>query len=245
MAVNRDSNGYTFVFAIILVTIVGAILAGLALFTKPFKDKNAIVKKKMDIVKALLPEDEAKKVNRKNASDIFEKYVDLKNAVVIDMNGDVQTDIEAFKVDIRKQNRDKELADADKRFPLYMATVDGETNYVIPVVGKGLWGPVWGNVCLKADKTTIKGATFAHKGETPGLGAEITQKFFINGWIGEKVADENGTFTKLEVVKDNSGNASINKKVDGITGGTITSKGVEEMVNRCVQPYMEYFKKNK
>ena len=121
--------------------------------------------------------------------------------------------------------------------------MNGKKAYVIPVVGKGLWGPIWGNICLDEDMNTIKGATFDHKGETPGLGAEIKQAFFINGWLQEKVADENGDFQKFEVVKDKSG--TKDKKVDGITGGTITSKGVEEMVNRCLQPYMLYFKQFK
>ena len=88
---------------------------------------------------------------------------------------------------------------------------------------------------------TIKGATFDHKGETPGLGAEIKQSFFINGWIGESITDENGDFLKFEVVKDKTG-PTTPSKVDGITGGTITSKGVEEMVNRCLKPYVLYFK---
>ena len=87
---------------------------------------------------------------------------------------------------------------------------------------------------------TIKGASFGHKGETPGLGAEITQTFFVNRWIGEKISDESGAFTKFEIVKDGSGGAA-EKKVDGITGGTITSKGVEEMANRCLAIYATYF----
>lgn len=245
MAVNRDSNGYTFGFAIALVVLVGAILAGLAIFTKPYKAKNDIVKKKMDIVKALLPKKQADEVSRKNAATEFDKYISLKDAIVIDFKGNIQTDVKAFDVDVKKQNRDKKLSEADKRYPLYMAKIDGKTNYIIPVVGKGLWGPIWGNICLDEDKTTIKGATFDHKGETPGLGAEIKQSFFIKGWVGEQISDENGDFTKIEIVKDNSGNSSINKKVDGITGGTITSKGVEEMVNRCAKPYVEYFNKSK
>jgi Na+-transporting NADH:ubiquinone oxidoreductase subunit C len=244
MAINKDSNGYTFGFAITMVVVVGAILAGVAMATKPFKDKNDEVKKKMDIVKALMDTQEEKDaITRANAADEFNKYVNLEDAIVINMNGEIQDDVEAFDVDIRKENRDKTLADIDKNYPLYIAEVNGKKAYVIPVVGKGLWGPIWGNICLDEDMNTIKGATFDHKGETPGLGAEIKQAFFINGWLQEKVADENGDFQKFEVVKDKSG--TKDKKVDGITGGTITSKGVEEMVNRCLQPYMLYFKQFK
>jgi Na+-transporting NADH:ubiquinone oxidoreductase subunit C len=240
MAVNRDGNGYTFGFAVGLVVVVGILLAGIAMWTKPFQDKNEVVKKKMDILKAILTSEEYEKINRKNAAVEFEKYVNLDDAIVLDMNGNPK-DAAAFDVDIKKQFRDKKLKEEDKDYPLFIASIDGKTAYVIPVVGKGLWGPVWGNICLDEDMRTIKGASFDHKTETPGLGAEIKQNFFIKGWIGEKITDDNGDFAKFEVVKDQSGSAK-ESKVDGITGGTITSKGVEEMVNRCLLPYVAYFK---
>lgn len=240
MAINRDSNGYTFGFAIILVVVVGSLLAGIAMWTKPFQEKNDTVKKKMNILKAILPTEEAEKISRKNAADRFDEMVNLDNAVVLDMNGTVKEGVDPFDVDIRKEYRDKKLKEEDKNYPLYIAEVDGEDVYVIPVVGKGLWGPIWGNICLGSDMRTIKGATFDHKGETPGLGAEIKQAFFIKGWIGEEIATKDGEPVKFEVVKDNSG-SSTEAKVDGITGGTITSKGVEEMINRCMKPYILYF----
>jgi len=243
MAVNRDSNGYTFGFAIALVVVVGTLLAGIAMWTKPFQEKNQEVKKKMDILKAILTSEEYEKIDRKNAAGEFEKYVNLDDAIVLDMNGNV-VEAKAFDVDIKKQFRDKKLKEEDKEYPLFIASIDGKTAYVIPVVGKGLWGPIWGNICLDEDMRTIKGASFDHKSETPGLGAEIKQNFFIKGWIGEEIADEDMNFQKFEVVKDASGSTK-ESKVDGITGGTITSKGVEEMVNRCLLPYVAYFKSKK
>ncbi len=102
------------------------------------------------------------------------------------------------------------------------------------------FGGLFGEISVDSDMRTIKGATFDHKTETPGLGAEIKQPFFINRWIGEEVATESWEQTKFEIVKDNSG-AENAGKVDGITGGTITSKGVEEMVNRGLEPYIKYF----
>lgn len=244
MAINKESNGYTFGFSIALVVVVGAILAGIAMWTKEYKAENDEVKKQMNILKALLPKEEGDKINRQNAKEEFAKYVNLDEALVLDMNGDLKEGVDAFDVDIKKEFRDKTLKLEDKNYPLYVAEIDGKKAYIIPVVGKGLWGPIWGNICLASDKRTIQGATFDHKTETPGLGAEIKQAFFIKGFIGEQVSGEDGSFAKFEVVKDNSGNG-INNKVDGITGGTITSKGVEEMVNRCLQPYVEYFNKNK
>ena len=123
---------------------------------------------------------------------------------------------------------------------IYIRITPRETFYILPIVGKGLWGPIWGNICVGEDMETIVGASFGHKGETPGLGAEIKQSFFVDRWIGEKITDENGDFAKFEVVKNGSG--SLPSKVDGITGGTITSKGVEEMANRSMKVYVSYFK---
>ncbi|MEJ6617531.1 MAG: NADH:ubiquinone reductase (Na(+)-transporting) subunit C [Crocinitomicaceae bacterium] len=240
MAINRDSNSYTFGFAIVLVVVVGTILSVLAIGLKPQQEKNNIVKKQLDILSAMMDTKEMG-ITRKNAQEEFKKYVNLDNALVLDINGNVKKGLEAFDVDIQKEYKDKTLNDADRNFPLFVAELDGKKAYVIPIVGKGLWGPIWGYICLEEDMKTIKGASFGHKGETPGLGAEITQPFFINRWIGEKISDENGDFAKFEIVKDGSGSAK-ESKVDGITGGTITSKGVEEMANRCLKVYSVYFK---
>lgn len=239
MAINKESNGYTFGFAIILVIVVGAVLSLLAIGLKPRIQANAVQKKQLDILSAFI-DLEKEGITRKNVAAKFEEYIKLDEAIVLDRNGKVKEGVNAFDVDIRAEYKDKNLKEADKNYPLFIAHKDGETMYVIPVVGKGLWGPIWGNICLDEDMNTIKGASFGHKGETPGLGAEIIQPFFVNRWIGEKLTDENGTFTKFEIVKDNSG-AAEPKKVDGITGGTITSKGVEEMANRCLSVYATYF----
>lgn len=240
MAINRDSNGYTFGFAIVLVAIVGTILSVLAIGLKPRQEKNDIVKKQLDILSAMMDTKE-KGITRKNAEVEFKKYVDLDNAIVLDANGNVKEGVDAFNVDIKKEYKDKKIKESDRNFPLFIAEIDGKKAYVIPVVGKGLWGPIWGNICLDEDMNTIKGASFGHKGETPGLGAEIAQQFFIDRWVGEKITDSNGDFAKFEIVKDGSG-AANESKVDGITGGTITSKGVEEMANRCLKVYSVYFK---
>ena len=239
MAINKESNGFTFGFAITLVVVVGTVLALLAMGLKPMREQNAKVKKQLDILSAMLDLDK-EGINRKNAAKEFEKYIDLKKAVVLDMNGKVQQGKEAFNIDIQTEYKDKNRKEEDKNYPLFLANKDGKTLYIIPIVGKGLWGPIWGNICLDEDMSTIKGASFGHKGETPGLGAEIQQKFFIDRWIGEKISDDNGDFTKFEIVKDGSGMNP--QKVDGITGGTITSKGVEEMANRCLSVYAAYFK---
>jgi Na+-transporting NADH:ubiquinone oxidoreductase subunit C len=241
MAINKESNGFTFGFAITMVVVVGTILALLAMGLKPKKDANDRVKKQMDILSAFLNLEE-KGISRSNAEVEFKKYVNLEDAIVLDQNGTVKDGIKAFDVDIKKENRDKTLAESDKNFPLFIGkNEDEKTVYIIPVIGKGLWGPIWGNICVGEDKQTIVGASFGHKTETPGLGAEISQEFFVAGWRNEKISDVDFNFKKFEVVKDGSGK-QMEGKVDGITGGTITSKGVEEMANRCLKVYVKYFK---
>ena len=241
MAINKESNGYTFGFAITMVVVVGTILALLAMGLKPRKLSNDRVKKKLDILSAFLNLEE-EEISRSNAEKEFDKYVNLKDAIVLDQNGNVKDGVKAFDVDIKKENRDKTLSEADKNYPLFIGKdKDEKTVYIIPVIGKGIWGPIWGNICVGEDKQTIVGASFGHKTETPGLGAEISQEFFVAGWRNEKISDVDFNFKKFEVVKDGSGK-QMEGKVDGITGGTITSKGVEEMANRCLKVYVKYFK---
>ena len=188
-------------------------------------------------------------ITRANAEDEFKKYVNLKDAVILDYTGKEKKSedgVSAFDVDIKKEFRDKTLAEKDKNYPLFVAKDKAKnTRYIIPVVGKGLWGPIWGYICLKEDMTTILGVSFDHKSETPGLGAEINKPFFMDRWKSSKISDVQGNFMKYEVVKDNSGATKGDSKIDGITGGTITSKGVEEMVNRTLKIYATYFKNKK
>lgn len=238
MALNKESNGYTFGFSILLVVVVGAALSLMALGLKPQIEANGVQKKQLDILSAFL-DLEKEKINRSNVADKFEEFINLEEAIVLDMNGVPREGVDAFDVDIRAEYKDKNLKEADKNYPLFIAKKDGKTVFVIPIVGKGLWGPIWGNICLDEDMKTIIGASFGHKGETPGLGAEIEQKFFVDRWIDEEITDETGAFSKFEVVKNSSG--TLPKKIDGITGGTITSKGVEEMANRCLAVYATYF----
>ncbi len=243
MAINKEGNVYTIGFAFVLVVVVGTILSLLSVGLKPIQLKNQEIKKKIDILSAILSPEEMNKVTRKNAEEKFEKYIDLEKSVVLDYKGNIKEGIDPFQVDIRAEHRDKTLSIEDKNFPLFVGEKDGETVYVIPIVGKGLWGPIWGYISVGEDMKTIIGASFGHKGETPGLGAEITQPFFVKRWYGEKIVFPDGSPAKFEIVKDGSGKEPY--KVDGITGGTITSVGVQEMVNRGIKPYVAYFKKIK
>ena len=230
MAINKNSKGYTFTFAILMVVVVGTLLAVASQGLKSRQDKNTSDKKMINILSAIKVE-----ATRANAQEMFDTYV-VESKIISgkDINA------AAFDVDIQKEFRDKNLKLSDRNYPLYICEKNGSRYYVIPVVGTGLWGPIWGFVALESDYKTIYGATFDHKGETPGLGAEIKQGFYSDQYAGEMVADTSGTFLPIVVVKDGSGKG-MNSKVDGITGGTITSKGVEEMTTRTLAVYVNYF----
>lgn len=239
MAVNKDSNGYTFLFAIILVVVVGAGLASVSLGLKPRQDKNVEVKKKMDILGAIKIE-----ADRKNGTELYDKYILQDESIVINDKGEKIGD-DPFSLDIKKQYRELnagKVSQEEMQYPLYAADVDNSKKYIIPMVGKGLWGPIWGYVAVNEDKSSIYGAKFFHQGETPGLGAEISNYARFQKQFETEVISTDGEYKQIKVVKDGSGNADLHK-VDGITGGTITSKGVESMLDETLQVYVNYFTK--
>ena len=231
MAIDKNSNSYTFGFAILMVIVVGSLLAVASQGLKTRQEKNATDKKMMSILSAINID-----ATRENAQEMYNKYViDSKIISGKDLSAN------AFDVDIKKEFRDKNISISDRNYPLYICEKDGDKYYIIPVVGTGLWGPIWGFVALESDFKTIYGANFDHKSETPGLGAEIKYASYSDQYTGETISDTTGSFQPIIVVKDGSG-SGINSKVDGITGGTITSKGVEEMTTRTLEVYVNYFK---
>ena len=247
MALDRNSNTYTITFAVIMVLVVGAILSFVSLSLKPLQVQNSIKKEMMSILGSVGVESE-----RVDAEADFYEYIterivlNSKGEVVERREGKIDTeDIkEPFNVDVKKEFRDSKLKADDKNYPLYIANINGEEIAVIPMVGKGLWGPIWGYVALKSDFSTIYGATFDHQGETPGLGAEIRGKSFQSEFAGKEIYNNNGDLVSITVAK---GQADPNDThaVDGITGGTITSKGVQEMLKRTFNIYDTYFENNK
>tara|TARA_B100001093_G_scaffold514587_1_gene588951 strand:+ start:3679 stop:4383 length:705 start_codon:yes stop_codon:yes gene_type:complete len=231
MAIDKNSNAYTFGFAILMVIVVGSLLAIASQGLKTRQDKNATDKKMMSILSAINID-----ATRENAQELYNKYViDSKIIAGKDLSA------EAFNVDIKKEFRNKNISITDRNYPLYICEKDGDKYYIIPVIGTGLWGPIWGFVALESDLKTIYGANFDHKSETPGLGAEIKYASYSDQYTGETISDTTGSFQPIIVVKDGSG-YGLNSKVDGITGGTITSKGVEEMTTRTLEVYVNYFK---
>jgi Na+-transporting NADH:ubiquinone oxidoreductase subunit C len=226
MDVNK--NSYTFIFATIMVVVVAALLSFAATNLKPFQDTN-IEQEKMQSILSSIQID----VERSEAAEAYQNYI--KEAVVLQDNQLVEGQ-DAFTIDLAKEIRKP----AAERFaPLYIAEKEGQTYYIIPLRGAGLWGPVWGYLSLQEDVNTVYGATFDHKAETPGLGAEISTPIFEDQFKGKHILDTNLTFVGIDVRK---GDASTDHQVDGISGGTITSDGVEAMILDNMEAYVPYLK---
>ena len=233
--VNRtNSNSYTFIFAIILVIVVGTILAYAATTLQPLRDENVRKEKMQNILATVGVE-----TDRDGAEVLYNQYV--KEAFVLNENGDVIESVNAFQVELAMELR-KPVK--DQFFPMYISEIEGEKFYIIPLHGKGLWDDIWGYIALKEDVNTIQGAVFDHKGETPGLGAEITQAWFRERFTDEKIFDSNGNLVGVAVVKGRPDPTNKgDNKVDAISGATITGDGVSNMISERLQHYLPYFKK--
>jgi len=228
---NRQGNIYTFMYAAIMVIVVAAVLSFVSLSLKDKQKRNVEVEKKQNILASVnIP------ANAENAEKIYAELI--SETYVVNKAGDKVEGIDAFNVDLNKEN----AKSAEKRnLPVFVYTKDGDSKLILPVRGKGLWGPVWGYVALNSDKNTIFGAIFDHKGETPGLGAEIAGANFQKPFAGKKIFDENGIFVSIKVNK--AGVGTDIHSVDAISGGTITSKGVEAMLQDCLSNYQAFLKK--
>ena len=128
--------------------------------------------------------------------------------------------------------------DGQEPLTLYLYEKDGQSGYVIPTTGNGLWGKVYANVALADDLNTITGITFSHDSETPGLGAEITSDAFCNQFIGKQILDNSGNVVSVAVVKH--ADPSNPHQVDAISGGTMTSNGVSAMLLDELKRYQDY-----
>jgi Na+-transporting NADH:ubiquinone oxidoreductase subunit C len=228
------SNTYIFIFSSVMVIVVATLLSLAATLLQPRQEKNLEIEKKKSMLESINIAATAE-----NTEALYEKYI--KESFVLDSKGEPVPGVDAFGV-VLKIEQKKPL---DKQYlPVFNATPDdGEKVIILPVEGKGLWGPIFGYVSLKADMNTIYGVTFDHKGETPGLGAEINTPNF-EGQFHAKKLFENEKFVSIMVIKGGAKEEDLHG-VDAISGGTITSKGLEKMLLDCISKYNNYLIKNK
>ena len=261
MAANTDSNSYTIIFAIAMVIIVGSLLAFTASSLKPAIKENERMETQQNILYAMgVNENEGTgdiafvstdNVANKFSENISEQLVlEYKDGKIINQmtrqefmdSKDEGKGIEPYLIDVKKQQtRAKE---GKSRFlPLFIGALEGETVYVAPVRGKGLWDAIWGYIALDKDMV-VKGTFFDHAGETPGLGANIKQRYFMDDFYGEKLLTEAGVFKGINVAKGNNDPKNEDKddyEVDALAGATITGDGISAMIKKDLKLYLPYF----
>ena len=214
-----------------MVVVVALMLALVSGALKSKQNANIELDKKKQILSSLMID-----LKGKDAAKLYDEMI--TNELIINAEGKTLKEGKggAFGIDFAKEMNKP----AEKReLPVYVATLDGKTKYIVSLQGAGLWGAIWGYMSFNDDKNTVYGAYFSHASETPGLGAEIAEKHFQNEFKGKQVLNDKNEFVSIGVVKP--GNTAENRDyVDGISGGTITSKGVEAMLMNCIGQYKHF-----
>ncbi|MBQ8423140.1 MAG: NADH:ubiquinone reductase (Na(+)-transporting) subunit C [Coprobacter sp.] len=229
---NKQSNAYTIIYASVMVILVAAVLAITSLGLKEKQTRNVEIDKMKQILSSVHIA-----ATTADARALYEKYI--VDSFVIDSKGEHIEGVKAFDVNVAVQVK----RDTDSRqLPVFVCRLEnGEQKYIIPLYGAGLWGPIWGYLAIDSDGNTIYGAYFAHQGETPGLGAEI-EKTIFSDQFRDKHLFIAGDFKSIAVEKKGQKPIDGAEYVDAITGGTITSKGVQTMLSNSLVPYITFFK---
>ena len=219
---NTNSNSYTIIYAAIMVVIVAFLLAFVSSSLKDIQNANVKNDTKKQILSAI------------NVTEVTDADAEFAKYEVKDMLAQADGTLAAYEGEFNTSYKGEI---AENRLHVFECKVDGATKYILPIYGAGLWGPIWGYVALNDDKDTVYGVYFNHAGETPGLGSDITTPKFQAPFVGKKVL-ENGE-VGLSVVK-NGKVAKPDYEVDGISGGTITSQGVDAMLKDCLKLYKPF-----
>jgi Na+-transporting NADH:ubiquinone oxidoreductase subunit C len=217
-----------------MVVVVAALLSLAATLLQPAQARNLEIEKKKSMLESILIP-----ATRENTVELYARYI--KESFILNSRGEVVEGTDPFTVVLRNEQK---KSPEQQALPVFKAvTDDGEPLIILPVEGKGLWGPINGYVSLRKDMNTIYGVTFDHKSETPGLGAEINTTPFESMFRDKKLYDDQ-TFVSVKVLKGGADQGDIHG-VDAISGGTITSKGLEKMLFDGISKYDDYLLKNR
>lgn len=230
---NRQGNTYTVIYSVILVLVVGVVLSLVYQALRPTQERNISDDTKKQILAAarIVPGAD------QSITEVYDEHI-IASYIVNSEGEKIDGSKNAFDVNIANQVK---LPDNERELPVYECKTDNGVKYILPVYGAGLWGPIWGYIAFDSNGNTIYGAYFAHQGETPGLGAEIEKPAFSSQFDGKNIFDNNGDFTSIAVVK--AGQApSHGDYVNAVSGGTITSQGVQKMLSNSLAPYSAFLK---
>jgi len=232
---------------LVLTAVLGGLLSGVSQVLGPTQKKAQDLDTKKQILGAIPAEKEA--LGDMEAEEILARYNEVIFSEVTDYQGNlVDTNVKGGPMVAEEVNIEKnyKVPVEDRLFPVFKYSANGEESYILPVYGAGLWDAIWGFVALNPDLKSVKGISFDHKGETPGLGARITSDDVQERYRGKQLYNDNGEFVAITMVKgekipeDRLGP----NKVDGLAGATLTANGVNDMLLNYIGYYQKYFDKN-
>lgn len=222
---NTNKNSYTLVYMVVIIVIVSLLLSITSGLLSSRQEENIKLDKKKQILSSL----PAIKLQGKDAAEVYAKTI--KEFNMLDSEGNIARQLNPVE--------DFSYTPAENEYPVYVADIDGATKYILPMNGAGLWGAIWGYIALDEDRNTVYGVYFSHASETPGLGAEIVTTNFREPFTGKHLLNAEGKFVSIAVMKAGQ-KADGLEQVDAISGGTITSKGVETMLQSSLGNYKAF-----
>ena len=258
MALKTDKNIYTVIFAIAMVLVVGSLLAYTASTLKPTITENERIEKQQNILYAMgynnNDESTVEFIPADEVAEIFKEKVKEQLVLTYQDGKIIKTQTreeymnendgqEPYLIDIKNQQAEAKKGNP-RKLPLFVGENEGQQLYVAPIYGKGLWDAIWGFIAVD-EEMIVRGTFFDHAGETPGLGANIKQRYFMDDFYGEHLLTSNGVFKGIKVAKGNNDPKNEDKmdnEVDAIAGSTITGDGVTAMIKADLGLYVPYFK---
>lgn len=232
MKINKENNLYTVVYAAVLVVVVGFVLALVYQAMRPAQLENIANDTKKQILAAAL----IYPTSEESIGELYNQHI--TDSYCVNSTGEKIAGADAMSVSVAAEVK---LPSEERQLPVYVCQTDKGVKYIVPVYGAGLWGPIWGYIAMDANGKDIYGAYFGHQGETPGLGAEIEKPAFSSQFEGKPIFGADGEFESIAVVKRGQ-EPSDRAYVNAVSGGTITSQGVQKMLANSLQPYTAYFK---
>ncbi len=224
---------------LVLTSVVALGLTALRQVTEPVARLNEEIFEKRAILLAIEDYLGGKTVDQLTDEEVLQIFENQVQQLVVDAEGNVIEGLKADDVDFAQER--KKPAD-QRKYPIWIYSNGQDKLYIVAVRGNGLWDEIWGYVALKSDLNTVAGVAFDHKAETPGLGAEIKDNpAFRAQFKGKRIFDDQGNFTGIIVRK--GGARDPQHEVDAISGATITSNGVTDMLIEGLKAYEPYFAK--
>lgn len=235
----RQSNLYIVIYAAVLTIVCGGLLALASEGLKERQQFNIALEQKKNILATV--------IELKEGQDVSALYARDVNELVVDFQGNVKEGVKPQDVDLAAEYK---KAPKERLLPVYEfknASDSNKVDYVVlPVHGFGLWNEIWGYVAMESDMNTIRGVNFDHKGETPGLGARIASDPAVQARFKGKSIFDGGKLVSITVMKGEGNDYSKQPhEVDGMSGATLTGKGVTNMLRDYLSCYENYLKKKK